>query len=148
MKRGEMNLCCWVKPAVPETQFLCCAQQGRAAAPPSVRGMGAIGAPTREITMNKFAIVAITAMMALNAGAPAFAKEVCRDVRIVVIECKGSGKDKSCTPRYDTAQVCKQVPDTPAGGKAAVGGVVQGGFTSSPPSKNAISGAARMGRLN
>jgi hypothetical protein len=97
--------------------------------------------------MNKFAIVSITAMMALNAGAPAFAKEVCREVKVRTITCTGPAKDQSCKAGWDTAQVCKQVPDSPAGGKAAVGGAVQGGFSSAPATKNAMAGA-KMGRLN
>jgi hypothetical protein len=99
--------------------------------------------------MNKFVIVAITAMVALNAGAPAFAKEVCRDVQVRVIECKPkSGGGQTCTSYFQTAQICKQVPDTPTAGNAAIGGVVQGGFTSSPSPKSAITGAAKIGRLN
>jgi hypothetical protein len=99
--------------------------------------------------MYKLAIVALTAMVALNAGAPAFAKEVCHEVKVPTLSCKGSSTDKhqTCTPGTQTAQVCKQVPDTTTGGKAASGGVVQGGFSSSPSSKNAMTGA-KMSRLN
>jgi hypothetical protein len=98
--------------------------------------------------MHKLAIVALAAMVALNAGAPAFAKEVCHEVKVPTLTCKGSSTDKHqvCTQGSQTAQVCKQVPDTTTGGKAAVGGV-QAGATSSPSSKNAMTGA-KMSRLN
>lgn len=45
----------------------------------------------------------------------AVAKEVCHDVTVRQINCKtlSSGK-QSCSVSYETAQVCKQVPDKPA----------------------------------
>ncbi len=97
--------------------------------------------------MNKLCFFGLAAMVALNAGAPAFAKEVCHEVQVPTLTCKGSSTDKNqtCTRGTQTATVCKQVPDTNTGGKAAVGGVVQGGF--SPPPKNAMTGA-KMSRPN
>lgn len=97
--------------------------------------------------MRKLFIISLMAVTALNAGAPAFAKQVCHEVTVSTLTCKGSSTDKHqvCTPGTQTAQVCKEVPDSPTGGKAAVGGVVQGGFT--PSSKNAVTGA-KMGRMN
>lgn len=49
----------------------------------------------------------------------AVAKEVCRDVTVRQINCKtlSSGK-QSCSVSYETAQICKQVPDKPANSAA------------------------------
>ena len=50
----------------------------------------------------------------------AVAKEVCRDVKVRQVNCKTVNGEQSCTVSYEDAQICKEVPDSPA--KAAAAG--------------------------
>ena len=63
-----------------------------------------------------FKFILVASFVAASAYA-AVAKEVCHDVQVKQVNCKTVNGERSCWLTYETAQICKQVPDTP--GKAA-----------------------------
>ena len=63
-----------------------------------------------------FKFILVASFVAATAYS-AVAKEVCRDVQVKQINCKTVNGERSCWLSYETAQICKEVPDTP--GKAA-----------------------------
>src|SRR5438094_4847667 len=75
--------------------------------------------------MSKFIMIGLVTVATL-VGAAANAREVCKTVSLPTMNC---GPDGKCFVTYTTAQVCKQVPDTPKPTtKLGTGATVQGTF--------------------
>jgi len=76
--------------------------------------------------MSKFIMIGLVTIATL-VGAAANAREVCKTVSIPTMNCTPT----KCFVTYTTAQICKQVPDTPPKAtttKLGTGATVQGTF--------------------